>query len=150
MDTIVIKNTKLKWAHLGHINKSGEYASNKYDVTITLTPEQAEEIKGRINNRQKIKVDKEGNQTITIKSTTIPPVKGPNGTMMTPDEADKIGNGTVANVRVTLYQAKGMTFAGLGAVLIKDLKEYTGAGNFNDLEDEDTQNSAGLGDLEDD
>lgn len=149
METLVIRNTKLKWAHLGHISNSGEYASGKYEVTITLTPEQAEELRGSINARQKIKVDKDGDQVITIKSTTLPPVKGPNGAMMTPDEADKVGNGTIANVRVTLYQAKGMTFAGLGAVLIKDLKEYTGTGNLSDLEDGETS-SEGLGDLEDD
>jgi len=151
-NNIRIFNTKLKWAFLGAPNTKGDYASGRYEVTITLTPEQAEELRSKINARQKIKTDKDGDTVITLKSQVKPIVKGADGSMMTTEQCGKIGNGTVANVRVNLFQSRGMTFAGLSAVRIKELKEYTGAGNMDDLEDEDTRAAQQVAsqDLEDD
>lgn len=147
-----IFNTKLKWAFLGAPNTKGDYASGRYEVTLTLTPEQAEELRSKINPRQKIKVDKDGDTVITIKSEVKPVVKGPDGALMSAEQCGTIGNGTVANVRINLFQSRGMTFAGLSAVRIKELKVYTGAGSTDDLEDEDTRAAQQVAsqDLEDD
>lgn len=150
MDFIDIKNTKIKWAFLGAPNTNGEYASGKYEVTVCLTPDQAADLKGRINARQKIKTDKDGDLVITVKSSNPPPVKGPEGTMYTTEQSKKVGNGTIANVRVTLYEARGMTFAGLGAVVIKDLKVYNGGDIFAGLDDADTAAASSLAGLDDD
>lgn len=132
-------NTKLKWAHLGAPNTSGEYASGRYEVTVTLTPEQAEELRSKINARQKIKVDKDGDTVITVKSEVKPIVKGADGAVMTAEQCGTIGNGTIANVRINLFTSRGMTFAGLSAVRVKELKVYSGASSTDDLEDEDTR-----------
>jgi len=132
-----IFNTKLKWAHLGSPNNKGDYASGRYEVTLTLTPEQAEELKGKINARQKIKTDKEGDITITVKSQLKPAVYDAIGALMKPEQCEKIGNGTIANVRLNIFQSRGMSFAGLSAVRIKELKEYNGGPSSDDLVDED-------------
>lgn len=147
-----IFNTKLKWAFLGAPNTKGDYASGRYEVTITLTPEQAEDLRGRINARQKIKTDKDGDTVITLKSQVKPIVKGADGAMLSTEQCGRIGNGTIANVRINLFQSRGMTFAGLSAVRIKELKEYTGANSTDDLEDEDTRAAQQVAsqDLEDD
>ena len=58
MENLVVKNVKLKWAHLAEPNTQGDYASGKYEVSVVLTPEQAEQVRGLINARQKIKTDK--------------------------------------------------------------------------------------------
>lgn len=148
MENIVVKNVKLKWAYLAQPNTQGDYASGKYEVTVALTPEQAEEIRGKINARQKIKVDKDGDTVITLKSSVKPIVANPMGMQYTDAELSKIGNGTTANVRINLYPSRGMTFAGIGAIRVKELKEYVAQGDLSDLADEDS--SLPLGDLEDD
>lgn len=147
-----IFNTKLKWAFLGHPNTKGDYASGRYEVTITLTPEQAEDLRGRINARQKIKTDKDGDLTISVKSQVKPAVYSADGVLLTPEQCDKIGNGTTANVRINIFQSRGMNFAGLSAIRIKELKEYTGGSGADDLLDEDTKAAQQVAsqDLEDD
>lgn len=147
-----IFNTKLKWAHLGSPNTKGDYASGRYEVTITLTPEQAEDLRGRINARQKIKTDKDGDLVITLKSQNKPAVYGADGVLFNTEQADQIGNGTTANVRINIFQSRGMSFAGLSAVRIKDLKIYTGGTGADDLMDEDLKAAQQVAsqDLEDD
>ena len=149
MDNIVVKNVKLKWAHLAEPNTQGDYASGKYEVSVVLSPEQAEQVRGVINARQKIKTDKDGDLTITIKSSVKPLVVDKTGMAYAPDILKKLGNGTVANVRINLYQSRGMTFAGIGAIKVKDFKEYINKADTSDLNDEDMAEPS-LGDLEDD
>lgn len=151
MDNIIVKNVKLKWAHLAEPNTQGDYASGKYEVSVVLTAEQAEQVKGAINARQKIKTDKDGDLTVTLKSSVKPIVVDKNGMAYSPDMLKKLGNGTVANVRINLYQSRGMTFAGIGAIKVKDFKEYVSKADTSDLDDEDTTSAEqSLGDLEDD
>lgn len=150
MDNLVVKNVKLKWAFLAEPNTKGDYASGKYEVTVGLTAEQAEQVKSKINARQKIKTDKDGDLVVTLKSSVKPLVVGPTGIAYTTDELKKIGNGTIANVRINLYESRGMTFAGIGAIKIKTLKEYISQADTSDLDDEDTLAANSLGDLEDD
>jgi len=149
MENVVVKNVKLKWAFLAEPNTKGDYASGKYEVSVVLTEEQADMIRGKINARQKIKKDKEGDTVLTIKSSVQPLVVGPSGIQYTHDELKKVGNGTVANVRINIFENRGMTFAGIGAIKIKDLKEYVSRADTSDLDDEDSAPSS-LGDLEDD
>lgn len=134
MDKLILRNVKLKWCYLKEPNTKGDYASNKYEITAVLTPEQAAELKSHINPKQKIK-EKDGELSITLKSTVQPAVKGPDGLMYTPEQMAKIGNGTTANVRVNFYTARGMTFAGLSALKVKNLVEYSGG--LSDLDDDD-------------
>lgn len=149
MENLVVKNVKLKWAHLAEPNTQGDYASGKYEVSVVLTAEQAEQIKGSINARQKIKTDKDGDLTITLKSSVKPIVVDKAGMAYSPDMLKKLGNGTIANVRINLYQSRGMTFAGIGAIKVKEFKEYVSMADTSDLNDEDMAESS-LGDLEDD
>lgn len=150
MDNLVVKNVKLKWAFLAEPNTQGDYASGKYEVSVVLSPEQAEDLKGKINARQKIKTDKDGDLVITLKSSVRPIVVDASNLPLGAEKLKKLGNGTVANVRVNLYQARGMTFAGIGAIKIKDYKEYVSKADTSDLDDEDTLAANSLGDLEDD
>ena len=150
MDNIVVKNVKLKWAHLAEPNTQGDYASGKYEVSVVLTAEQAEQIRGAINARQKIKTDKDGDLTITLKSSVKPLVCDKAGMVYSADMLKKLGNGTTANVRINLYQARGMTFAGIGAIKVKEFKEHISQADTSDLDDEDTIAANSLGDLEDD
>lgn len=149
MENIVVKNVKLKWAHLAEPNTQGDYASGKYEVSVVLPADKAEELRGKINSRQKIKTDKDGDLTITLKSSVKPLVVGPNGVAYTTEQLQKIGNGTIANVRINLYPARGMTFAGIGAIKVKELKEFISKADTSDLDDEDSAPFS-LGDLEDD
>lgn len=145
-------NAKLKWCHLGAPNTKGDYASGRYEATVTLTPEQAEELRGKINARQKIKTDKDGDLVITLKSQVKPAVYSPEGVLYTAEQAEKIGNGTTANVRINIFQSRGMNFAGLSAIRIKDLKVYEGGAGADDLMDDDTRAAQQVAsqDLEDD
>lgn len=149
MENLVVKNVKLKWAHLAEPNTQGDYASGKYEVSVTLTAEQAEQVRAAINARQKIKTDKDGDLVVTLKSSVRPLVTDKAGVAYSTETLKKLGNGTVANVRINLYQSRGMTFAGIGAIRVKEFKEYINKADTSDLADEDMAETS-LGDLEDD
>lgn len=134
-DTILLKNVKLKWPYLAKPNDKGEFASNKYQVDLVLDGENYEAIKKIINPRQKIK-EKDGEKTITLKSSVKPRVYNKIKAIMTDDELQKVGNGSIAHVHVTQYDSKkfGM-FAGLGSMKIIDVKEFSGDDDFGDDDD---------------
>lgn len=135
MDTILLKNVKLKWPFLVAPNNKGEFASNKYQVDLVLEGDNLEAIKKIINPRQKIKV-KDGESVITLKSSVKPRVYNKIKAIMSDEDLKKVGNGSIAHVHVTQYDSKkfGM-FAGLGSIKIIDVKEFSGDDDFGDDED---------------
>jgi hypothetical protein len=135
---VILKNVKLRWAYLDKPQTNGEYASNKYQVDVVLDDVAKKAVEGMKSNRQKFK-EKDGDTLITLKSSVKPHVyvvdKGIKR-LMTDDELKSVGNDTVAHVKVNQYntQKYGM-FAGLGAIKIVELKQYTGDDDFGDDDD---------------
>ena len=55
---------------------------------------------------------------------------------MTDDELTKVGNGSVAHVKITKYNTKKFgEFAGLGSIKVLSVKEYVGDDDFGDDDD---------------
>ena len=135
---VILKNVKLRWAYLDKPQTNGEFASNKYQVDVVLDDVAKKAVEGMKSNRQKFK-EKDGDTLITLKSSVKPHVyvvdKGIKR-LMTDDELKSVGNDTVAHVKVNQYntQKYGM-FAGLGAIKIVELKQYTGDDDFGDDDD---------------
>ena len=135
---VILKNVKLRWAYLDKPQTNGEFASNKYQVDVVLDDVAKKAVEGMKSNRQKFK-EKDGDTLITLKSSVKPHVyvvdKGIKR-LMTDDELRAVGNDTVAHVKVNQYntQKYGM-FAGLGAIKIVELKQYTGDDDFGDDDD---------------
>lgn len=135
---IILKNVKLRWAYLDKPQTQGEFASNKYQVDVVLDDVAKKAVEDIKSNRQKIK-EKDGCSLITLKSSVKPHVyisdKGIKR-LMSDDELSKIGNDTVAHVKVTQYNTgKYGAFAGLGAIKVVDLKQYAGDADFGDDDD---------------
>ena len=135
---VILKNVKLRWAYLDKPQTQGEFASGKYQVDVVLDSESKKAIEGMKSSRQKFK-EKDGSTLITLKSSVKPHVyvvdKGVKR-LMTDDELRSIGNDTVAHVKVNQYNTQKFgTFAGLGAVKIVSLKQYTGDDDFGDDDD---------------
>lgn len=138
-ETLKLSNVTLNWAFLGHKNDKGNYASNKYEVTVIMSAAQAQEIRDTgLSAKQKIKELEDGTFKLTLKSNIEPLVFNKDGIAMTTEEKDKIGNGTVANVMANFYDARGQKFIGLSKVLVKNLVEYNGGSSAADLMDDDT------------
>lgn len=135
---IILKNVKLRWAYLDRPNTQGEFASNKYQVDVVLDPASKKAVEGLKSNRQKFK-EKDGETIITLKSSVKPHVYVmDNGIkrLMSDEEMKKIGNDTVAHVKVNQYNTpKFGAFAGLGAIKVIELKQYTGDDDFGDDDD---------------
>ena len=54
---------------------------------------------------------------------------------MSDDDVKSIGNGTTAIVKANQYSGfKGATFLGLGAVMVTNLVQYSGADDFADID----------------
>ncbi len=135
---VILKNVKLRWAYLDKPQTSGEFASNKYQVDVVLDEANKKLVEGLKSSRQKFK-EKDGVTLITLKSSVKPHVyisdKGIKR-LMTDEEMSKVGNDTIAHVKVNQYATKKFgTFAGLGAVKIVELKQYTGDDDFGDDDD---------------
>lgn len=149
-EKVVLKNVTIKWPFLAEANTKGDFATNKYEVTVVLSEDQAVDLKGRISPKQKIKVDKDNDTVITLKSKLPPRVLNKEGLPMSVEDIKKIGNGSVANIRVSLFECRGSVFAGIDTLLMKEVKEYV-KGSVADLLDEDTAQTTGAaGLLEDD
>lgn len=152
IEQITVKNVKLMWCHLAepYYNPSFQDAdAAAYQASVILSEADRELVKSKICTQQQIKPDKKtGELTINLKSKTRPVVLGEDGTPMSDEDRKAIGNGTIANMHITFYSARGKTFAGLGAIRIKKLNKYVAGGDTSDLEDEDTMSN--LAELEDD
>lgn len=135
METVLLKNVVIKWPFLAKKNDKGEFASNKYQVDVILDKENEKKIEEIINKRQKIK-ERDGEKTITLKSSVKPRVYDANKVLMTDEELEKVGNGSIAHVKVTKYTTKKFgEFIGLGSIKIISVKEYVGDDDFGDDDD---------------
>lgn len=120
------------WAYLAKPNTSGEFPSNKYQVTLAVDKATAVILKKKINPKQKIK-EVDGKYHIQLKSMLKPIVKLANKTDAPLEVVEKIGNGTTAIVKINFYTVKKEVYAGLNAVLLKKIVEYNND-PFSDVE----------------
>lgn len=134
MKETVLKNVKLKWPFLAKKNEGGEFASNKYQVDLILEGDNKKIMEGLINKKQKIK-ERDGEFTITLKSSVKPRVYDKAKQIMSDEELAKVGNGSVAHVKVTSYSSKFGDYAGLGSIKIIESKEFLGDADFGDDDD---------------
>ena len=135
LNSIVLKNVELKWPYLESPQTRGEYASNKYQVDVIMSADQAKAVKELINPRQQIKKTDDGRYQITLKSSKKPKVTDKNKSVMSDDDIKAIGNGTVAHVKANQYKGfKEQVFLGLRAVMVTDFKKYDGGDDFEDIE----------------
>lgn len=135
MQEFVLKNVELRWPYLHKKNEGGEFASNKYQVDLVLKGDNLKTVEDRKNKKQKIK-ERDGVSTITLKSSVKPRVYDRSKAIMSDEDIAKIGNGTVAHVKVTQYSSKFGDYLGLGSIKILDVKEYSGSDDFGDDDDD--------------
>ena len=136
MQEIVLKNVKLRWPFLAKKNEGGEYASGKYQVDVVLEGDNLKTVEDLKNKKQKIK-DKDGVKTITLKSSVKPHVYDRTKASMSDEAIMKIGNDSVAHVKVTQYSSKFGDYLGLGSIKVLNVKEYTGSDSDFGDDDED-------------
>lgn len=148
--TLILKQVELYWAFLGHPNTNGDYASGKYEVTLHLTPEQAKAVRDKgLSAKQTMKpIEGTDKVRLVLKSERAPIVGNKDGIQMTPEELDKIGNGSIANILINFFEVRGQLFAGIGKIRMSKIVEYTAKGSFDDLADDDYQSP--VADLVDD
>lgn len=149
-NSIVLNKVELMWPFLGKPNNDPNYGSGKYEVTVLMTKEQAEQIeKAGLSPRQKIKEEEDGRKKITLKSTRIPFVCDMNKVQMSPEQMLRIGNGSIANIRINMFDSGKGIFAGIGAMKITELKEYAGS-VFDGLDGDEVEDTfSGLDDDDD-
>lgn len=134
MADIVLKNVKLQWPSLDKVNDRGEFASHKYQVDIILEGDSLKTVEDNKSKKQKIK-ERDGVKSITVKSSVKPHVYDKSKRLLSDEEIQKIGNGTVAHVKLNKYTTKFGDFIGLGSVKVLDIKEYMGDDDFGDDDD---------------
>lgn len=136
MQETILKNVKLRWPFLAKKNDSGEFASGKYQVDVVLEGDNLKAIEGLKNKKQKIK-ERDGVSTITLKSSVKPRVYDRTKAIMSDEAIARIGNDTVAHVKVTQYSSKFGDYLGLGSIKVLDVKEYSGSdADFGDDDDD--------------
>lgn len=135
LKAVTLKDVELRWAHLAEPSTKGEFASNKYEVQVVMSKDDAKLVKELKSPQQEIKELGDGLYGITLKSSKKPKVVNKAKVPLTDDEIKAIGNGTRAIVKANQYSGfKGKTFLGLQAVMVTDLKAYEGADPFSDIE----------------
>ncbi len=135
LNSIVLKDVELKWAFLESPQTRGEYASNKYQVDVIMSADQAKAVKELINPDRKPKKADDGKYQITLKSSKKPKVTDKNKCVMSDDDVKVIGNGSIAHVKANQYKGfKDQIFLGLKAVMITDFKKYDGGDDFEDID----------------
>lgn len=138
MQEFVLKNVELRWPYLAKKNEGGEYASGKYQVDLVLKGDNLKMVEEAKNKKQKIK-ERDGVSTITLKSSVKPRVYDRSKAVMSDEDIAKIGNGTVAHVKVTQYSSKFGDYLGLGSIKVLEVKQYSGSDDFGDDDDEEGQ-----------
>lgn len=134
---VVLKHVEIRWPYLAKPSTEGEYASGKYQVDVIFNEDQKKLLETLPRStKQHFKEEDNGLYKVTLKSTVKPRVLDKDCVAMTDEETAKVGNGTIANLRVVSYEARGQFFLGLGDIRIIDLKEYSG-NNVQDLLDDD-------------
>lgn len=120
-----ISNVELRWAYLAEPNTTGNFPTNKYQVTLVMDEAQKEIFDSLPHPRQKLK-ERDGKYEITLKSSKKPRVVDVNGIIMSDEDVKSIGNGTIASVRINQYTGyMNQSFVGLSAIKVNDLKRYT-------------------------
>lgn len=151
LKAVTLKNVELKWPYLAEPQTRGEFASNKYQVDVVISKEDAKLVKDLKNSRQQLK-EVDGKYVITLKSSKKPTVVDTRKVPLSVDELKTVGNGTIAHVKATQYKGfKEQIFLGLKAVMITELHQYTGGDDFADIEaDDDGDNTAPFSSDDDD
>ena len=138
MQEVILKNVKLRWPFLAKKNEGGEFASGKYQVDVVLEGDNLKTIEDLKNKKQKIK-ERDGVKSITLKSSVKPHVYNRTKATMSDEDIMKIGNDSLAHVKVTQYSSKFGDYLGLGSIKILDVKEYTGSDSDFGDDDDDLQ-----------
>lgn len=142
LKAVTLKNVELKWPFLAEPQTRGEFASNKYQVDVVISKEDAKIVNELKNSRQQLK-EVDGKYVITLKSSKQPSVVDTRKIPLTDDEMKSIGNGTIAHVKATQYKGfKEQIFLGLRAVMVTELHKYAGNDDFADIEVETDDSSA--------
>ena len=137
LEKIILKDVEIRWAHLKEPATRGEYASNKYEVTVIMDKAEAEKVKLLANPAQDIKKTEEGMYSIVLRSSIKPKVLNKDKTVVSDDVLGTIGNGTIAHVCAKQYKGfKDKVFLGLSSIMLVDIKEYV-ADDFGDIEVDD-------------
>lgn len=135
LKTVRLNNVELRWACLAEPQTRGEFASNKYQVDVVFDKDNAKMVKELKNARQTIKDLGDGLYSITLKSNRKPQVVDTKKRPLSIDELKAIGNGTKAIVQAAQYKGfKEAIFLGLNAVMVTDVKQYSGADAFADID----------------
>lgn len=137
LEKIVLKDVEIMWAHLKEPATKGEYASNKYEVTVVMDKAEAEKVKELANPAQEVRRTEDGKYSIVLRSTIKPRVLYKDKTPVSDDVLGTVGNGTIAHVCAKQYQGyKNKVFLGLSSVMLIDVKQYI-ADDFEDIEVDD-------------
>ena len=124
-NNFILKDVQLQYACLAKPADTGEYASNKYEVRVVMTKEQAKMLKDFKLARLVSFRQEDGDKYSTVlRSNKKPRVVDMSRKDLDQEALEAIGNGTVANVKGQVYQTQKGNFLGLEAVVIKELKEY--------------------------
>lgn len=132
---MILKNAKVKWAKL----IKPDEMSGKWSINLYLTAEQIAEL---VKEGIEPKTDKDG---VPFVQASRKPQSNKGATIAPPRVVDMnrkpftgaIGNGSVCNVIVSIYDWKFAGKVGKGvwleAVQVVDLKEYAGSEDFDDV-----------------
>jgi len=122
-----INNLQLKWCFLDKTNDKGNYPSHKYEVVLSMDQAQLDEFNALPRcDKQRIR-EVDGRFEIKLKSKNPIRVINKDGVVMTKEELAKIGNGSIATVKVYSYQGfGGQSFVGISAIKVNQVVEYTG------------------------
>lgn len=141
LQSIILKNVELRWAHLAEPSTKGEYASNKYEVFVVMDKDTAKAVKELKNPSQDIKELDDGLYGLTLKTSVKPTVMNRSKEKLSDEAVKGIGNGTKAIVKANQYVGfKGKIYLGLQAVMITDYKEYV-SDPFDDIDIDDVASS---------
>ena len=151
LKSVTLKNVEVRWAFLAEPQTKGEYASNKYQLDVVFDKTYLDTINKLKNSRQQVKDLGDGKYSIAVKSSVQPPVMDTKKVRYSSEDMKKIGNGTIAHVKVGQYSGfKGQTFLGLQAVMVVELHEYSGADPFADIDVEVSDDDSAPFDTDDD
>lgn len=141
MEKIILKNVKLRWAYLGKVQDTGEFASNKYQVDVVFGKSDYDAVNKLKNKKQIIKDLGNGEYSITLKSAKKPTVLDSHGIRMDDAAANSIGNDSIAHVSAAQYVGFGkQLFLGLSAVKVINLVPYGDTSHdFDGIDDSDSE-----------
>lgn len=136
-----INNVQLKWAFLDRVSDKGQYPSYKYEVVVSMDKDQADALMSLPHSNKQTVKEVEGRYEFKFKAKPKDghnPIKilDRNQMVMPQETIAKIGNGTIATIKVYSYNTKFGDFLGLNAIKVNELKEYTGGNGATSFEDD--------------